>query len=101
MNWPSGEMSSVPTPARTWTSSDSDAVRFVEAPLSRNFTQTSDGPRTSDRYAIHLPSGEMAAPDSFAGVSVTRTGRDSVGTALAREGAAIQTRRAATAAAAS
>ena len=46
-----------------------------------NLTHTSVGPRASERYATHLPSGEMAGAISRAAAEVRRTTRENVGAA--------------------
>jgi hypothetical protein len=46
-----------------------------------NLTHTSVGPRALDRYATHLPSGEITGLNSCAGVETRRTTRSNTGVA--------------------
>src|SRR5947209_7558308 len=80
---PSGEMSSPPIPVPAVTSSPVEPVRFAASPLPRNLTQTSVGPRAFERYATHLPSGEIAGAHSRAGLLVNRMMRANDGPAFA------------------
>src|SRR5438552_14633505 len=95
---PSGEMSRPPMAERTWISSGADAVRLAGSPPATNLTHTSAVPRASERKATHFPSGEIAGPNSWAGVVVSRRVRENDG-AWRRRGAG-RTSQAATAAAA-
>src|SRR6476620_4932983 len=76
---PSGEISSPPIPVPGVTSRPADAVRFAGSPPAMNVTHTSVGPRASDRYATHLPSGEIAGAQSRAGPLVSRRIRENEG----------------------
>src|SRR5439155_11061225 len=71
---------------RTWISSGADAVRLAGSPPATNLTHTSAVPRASERKATHFPSGEIAGPNSWAGVVVSRRVRENDG-AWRRRGA--------------
>src|SRR5436190_1032872 len=58
---------------------EGDAGRSAASPLATNLTHTSVGPRAFDRYATHLPSGEMAGAHSRAGPLVSRRIREKDG----------------------
>src|SRR6185436_8542439 len=55
------------------------AVRFCGSPPARNFTQTFGDPPAFDTYATHLPSGEIAGPNSRAGPAVIGMIRENIG----------------------
>src|SRR5258705_10871477 len=83
---PSGEMSRPPMAERAWISSGADAVRLAGSPPATNLTQTSAVPRASERKATHFPSGEIAGPNSWAGVVVNRRVPENDGAAGRRGG---------------
>ena len=57
------------------------AVKLAGSPPARNLTHTFVDPPAFDKYAIHLPSGEMTAPYSCAAVETTRATRSNSGAA--------------------
>lgn len=69
---PSGEISKPPTTERLPTLRFEPAVRLIGWPPPTNCTHTSVGPRASDRYATHLPSGEIAGAIPCAAGDVKR-----------------------------
>jgi hypothetical protein len=97
---PSGEMARPPRLVRLWISSVVDAVKFCGSPPLRNRTHTSVGPRAFDRYAIHFPSGEIAAPDSKDAPCVSCVTRENSGARVAVVDSGRAAMRARTAAAA-
>ena len=79
---PSGEMPSPPiTAPRPISRSLAAAVRLTASPPAMNLTQTLAAPPASDRYATHLPSGDIAGAPSRSVPVVRRTTCENEGAA--------------------